>query len=274
MKYSNYLHFGKYSVNPSVECAPTHHRSDLSNFDRRINQPLTSHLLPRTTIRPVGRIVTYFAAVLFGAHCLLAQDPTNRLEVVGDRLREEESRLTDNKESTLLSEDLSFQIGQGAKTTTNYNNQATGYRLQATGLKTTELPLVDFSFQIEQGAKTTTNDELPTTNCDNNQATGYRLQATGLKTTELQLEPISNLPSSSSYLGVTPKLMMNPTLEEAEKAIENLILGDAARKPSVTPSEECAPTNYRSIFNCESSSSPQLQSSTNPTAAAVSPASI
>ena len=48
----------KYSVNPSEECTPTHPQSDLSNFDQRINQPPTSHLLPPTTIRPVGRIVT------------------------------------------------------------------------------------------------------------------------------------------------------------------------------------------------------------------------
>src|SRR3990167_5473162 len=32
--------------------------------------------------------------------------------------------------------------------------------------------------------------------------------------------PISNLPSSISYLGITPKLMINPALEEGAKALE------------------------------------------------------
>ena len=39
--------------------------------------------------------------------------------------------------------------------------------------------------------------------------------------------PISHLPSSISYLGVTPKLMMDPvSTESAEEAIEKLILGE------------------------------------------------
>src|SRR3990167_10873260 len=38
--------------------------------------------------------------------------------------------------------------------------------------------------------------------------------------------PISNLPSSISYLGITPKLMMNPSIEDAGGAIERLIVGE------------------------------------------------
>ena len=50
----------KYSVNPLIECAQDaiHYQGDSSNFNHRINQPPTSHLLPPTTIRPVGRIVS------------------------------------------------------------------------------------------------------------------------------------------------------------------------------------------------------------------------
>ncbi|HLB33101.1 MAG: hypothetical protein A3F67_00065 [Verrucomicrobia bacterium RIFCSPHIGHO2_12_FULL_41_10] len=44
----------KYSVNPSVECAPTNHQNDLSN----LNQPTAYSLQPIASIRPVGRIVT------------------------------------------------------------------------------------------------------------------------------------------------------------------------------------------------------------------------
>ncbi|OHE77363.1 MAG: hypothetical protein A3F67_05355 [Verrucomicrobia bacterium RIFCSPHIGHO2_12_FULL_41_10] len=72
-----------------------------------------------------------------------------------------------------------------------------------------------------------------------NQTTDYRLQSTGSTKPESRLRsnsiPISNLqsfifqsdfPSSSSYLGVTPKLMMNPSLEGEEKALEQFIFGE------------------------------------------------
>src|SRR3990167_2546098 len=116
----------------------------------------------------------------------------NRLKAIGYRLEEEKNQRTGEKMAELPS-DLSFQIGQGVKTTTNYelptancdNNQATGYRLQTTGSKTAELPSED---KISQRTKTTTNYELRTANCDNNQATGYRLQTTGSKTAELPSE--------------------------------------------------------------------------------------
>src|SRR3990167_1950251 len=95
----------------------------------------------------------------------------NRLKAIGYRLEEEKNQRTGEKKAELPS-DLSFQIGQGVKTTTNYelptancdNNQATGYRLQTTGSKTAELPSED---KISQRTKTTTNYELRTANCDN-----------------------------------------------------------------------------------------------------------
>ena len=50
----------KHSVNPLIEYAKdsTYHQDDPLNCNRRINQPLTSHLPPPTTIRPVSQIVT------------------------------------------------------------------------------------------------------------------------------------------------------------------------------------------------------------------------
>src|SRR3990167_898697 len=85
----------------------------------------------------------------------------NRLKAEGYRLKETESQTKDHRETELLSGD---QIEQGGKTTTNYNNQATGCRLQGTGLETTELLSEN---QMGQGAKFTTNHEVRTANCNN-----------------------------------------------------------------------------------------------------------
>ncbi|HLB34412.1 MAG TPA: hypothetical protein VJK54_09300, partial [Chthoniobacterales bacterium] len=102
------------------------------------------------------------------------------------------------------------------------------------GLLSAQTLFAQVENQINQQAKLTTNYELPTANCDNNQITDYRLQIAGTnQTTELaknncriasplrnDIIPISTLLSSISYLGVTPKLMMDPsTLEEGEEAL-------------------------------------------------------
>ncbi|HLB33597.1 MAG: hypothetical protein A3F67_04355 [Verrucomicrobia bacterium RIFCSPHIGHO2_12_FULL_41_10] len=72
-------------------------------------------------------------------------------------------------------------------------NQATGYRLQATGSKTAELLTTDFSFQIGQRVESTTNSELPTTNCDNSAG-------------------------NSNY-----HLMMNPSIEEGVETLREAL---------------------------------------------------
>ena len=101
--------------------------------------------------------------------------------------------------------------------------------------------------------------------------------------------PISHLPSSSSYLGVKPKLMMNPVVEGAEGTIEKLIVGESrvsrsiesnhlgvVDKNSVNLSVECATANHQSSSSYVCSSDPELPSSIShlpsPTAAAVSTA--
>ncbi|HLB34834.1 MAG TPA: hypothetical protein VJK54_11455 [Chthoniobacterales bacterium] len=63
--------WSKYSLNPLGECAndSTHYQGDPSNLNQGINQPPTSHLLPFTTIRPVGRIVTSWRPIVL---CLLS----------------------------------------------------------------------------------------------------------------------------------------------------------------------------------------------------------
>src|SRR3990167_7124113 len=123
-----------------------------------------------------------------------------------------------------------------------------------------------------------------------NQNTGYRLQGAECRKTASLLEyssvPIFHLPSSISYFGVTPKLMMDPssTEEEGIKAIEKILgtsepsavaaEGERIRASEGTyflnPPEECATTNDQNSSNCACSSIPQLPS---PTAVAVSPTS-
>ncbi|HLB34577.1 MAG TPA: hypothetical protein VJK54_10135, partial [Chthoniobacterales bacterium] len=99
------------------------------------------------------------------------------------------------------------------------------------------------------------------------QGTGYRVQGTGLKTEELPSEehndlcnlislfksssiPISYLPSSISYLGVAPTLMMNPsTLEEGAEALgkELGVFGERA-----TPSKVGVAATRSSVGNSPS----------------------
>src|SRR3990167_854491 len=106
-------------------------------------------------------------------------------------------------------------------------NQTTGCRLQVAE----EIKIVPLEDLIGQRVETTTN-------YNNNQDTGYRLQDTDTnQNTDCRLQqvadkckiasllrndtiPISNLPSSISYLGMTPKLMMNPAM--AEEGITNI----------------------------------------------------
>ncbi|HLB34094.1 MAG TPA: hypothetical protein VJK54_07670, partial [Chthoniobacterales bacterium] len=54
--------YGKHSVNPSMEYAPTHHQGNPSNLNQRINQPSTSHLSPPTTMKSVGRMGTNYGS--------------------------------------------------------------------------------------------------------------------------------------------------------------------------------------------------------------------
>lgn len=53
-----------HSVHPSAECTPTNYQSNLSNFDQRVNPPLTSHLSPPTIVRSVARIAVAFLFLL------------------------------------------------------------------------------------------------------------------------------------------------------------------------------------------------------------------
>ena len=119
--------------------------------------------------------------------------------------------------------------------------------------------------------------------------------------------PISNLPSSISYLGVAPKLMMNSSVEEGTKTIgealgifgKKTITAERAAveegagvgrsevvsaipssngKHSINPSVECVPTNHQSVSNCAWSNDSLLPSSIShlpsPAAAAAPTASI
>src|SRR3990167_7381201 len=148
-------------------------------------------------------IPSLFLAILASSSFLLAQSE-NRLEatnqVTGCRLELAGTNQTTGCRLQVAEEikivPLEDLIGQRVETTTNYNNnQDTGYRLQDT---------------------------------DTNQNTDCRLQHVADKCKIASLLrndtiPISNLPSSISYLGMTPKSMMDPAeLKPLEEGVERL----------------------------------------------------
>src|SRR3990167_10123217 len=157
-----------------------------------ISYPLSPAAIAASTasIRRFGRIVIAFLLAILASSSLLLAQAQNRLEVRGDRLEETE-------------------------------NQSTGYRLE----DRLEMPLQrqemeDRRWKMEDKTQGCSFQKIEGNGMNGEERNDLYNSISLLKSGSV---PISHLPSSISYLGVTPKLMMDPKelkkIEEGAEAV-------------------------------------------------------
>ena len=190
-----------------------------------ISYPLSSAAIAASTasIRRFGRIVIAFLLAILASSSLLLAQAQNRLEVRGDRLEETE-------------------------------NQSTGYRLE----DRLEMPLQrqemeDRRWKMEDKTQGCSFQKIEGNGMNGEERNDLYNSISLLKSGSI---PISHLPSSISYLGVAPKLMMDPKiLQERVVALKERLECFRKKAPLLDSTTIGITRETVSAAGCESNSS-------------------